>query len=313
MSLATLHSQEIVGTALEFAEGRSYQRKCYGSYTEDMPEADFRFRVAFVKHDGDFAMHAHEYSELVFVLGGRATHLTEIEEYPLETGDVFVISGDRRHGFRDAQDLTLCNIMFDPNQFLVGRNEIEEMMGYHALFDLQPRTRSVDRFKERLHLNAENLAYATNLLTHLKLEYAGQSEGRRLVLTSAFHLLVAFVCRQYGKKTEGSALPLTQMAGVASFIQKNFRESIRIEQLAEIANLSVSQLQRRFKRTYDATPVQYINKLRIHEACELLKEANKSVTQIAFDCGFGSSSFFSTQFRNALGESPSSYRSRFIT
>ena len=312
MRLASLDSYEMVGTALEFTEGRSYQRKCYGSYADDMPESDFRFRIAFVQHDGDFKMHSHEYSELVLVLGGRGIHLTEIEEYELETGDVFVISGDKKHGFRDAQGLNLCNIMFDPDQFLAGKSELEEMMGYHALFDLQPRTRSVDRFRERLHLSPENLAYATNLITNLKFEYANKEEGRRLVITSAFHLLVAFVCRLYGREKEDMVSPLTQMAKVASHIQKNYREPIRIEELAGIANLSVSQLQRKFKRIYDSTPIQYINKLRIHEACEMLKDANNSITQIAFHCGFGSSSFFSTQFRHAQGESPSAYRARVL-
>ena len=99
--------------------------------------------------------------------------------------------------------------------------------------------------------------------------------------------------------------------GVASHIRRNYHDVIRIEDLARIANLSISQLQRKFKKTYNATPVQYINKLRIHQACEMLKDGNLSVTQIAYDCGFGSSSFFSTQFRQALGESPSDYRRKF--
>ena len=87
--------------------------------------------------------------------------------------------------FRDANKLNLCNLMFDPSQFLEGRSELEEMMGYHALFDLQPRTRSVDR---RLHLSTEHLEYTSNLIAILKSEYENQSEGRRLVLK----LLVAF-------------------------------------------------------------------------------------------------------------------------
>jgi AraC-like DNA-binding protein/mannose-6-phosphate isomerase-like protein (cupin superfamily) len=310
MNEASLKFNEVVGTALEFTEGRHYERKCYGSYAEDMPDQDFRFRIAFVQHEGDFKMHAHEYSELVFVMSGRATHVTEIEEHELENGDVFVISGDRKHGFRDAQGLSLCNIMFDPDQFLRGRKELEEMMGYQALFELQPRTRSVDRFQERLHLSPEDLAYATNLITNLKLEYGNQVEGRRLVITSGFHLLVAFVCRLYGREKKDTIVPLMQMAKVTSFIQKNFRDPIRVEDLADIANLSVSHLQRKFRKIYDTTPISYINKLRIHDACEMLKDESNSMTHIAYHCGFGSSSFFSRQFRQALGESPSAYRAK---
>jgi mannose-6-phosphate isomerase-like protein (cupin superfamily) len=146
MPLATLGSHQMVGTALEFVDGRLHEQKCYGTFEEDMPEIDFRFRILFVKHDGEFKMHSHEYSELVFVLGGRATHMTEIEEYELETGDVFVINGNKKHGFKNCQGLNLCNIMFDSEQFLSGKQELEEMMGYQALFDLQPRTRRVDHF-----------------------------------------------------------------------------------------------------------------------------------------------------------------------
>ena len=310
MVAASLESNEVVGTALEFTEGRHYERKCYGSYAGDMPEQDFRFRIAFVKHEGDFKMHSHEYSELVFVLSGRATHVTELEEHELENGDVFVISGDRKHGFKNAQGLSLCNIMFDPEHFLRGRKELEEMMGYQALFELQPRTRGVDRFKERLHLSPEDLAYATNLITKLKLEYGNQMEGRRLVITSVFYLLVVFVCRLYGREKKDTIAPLTQMAKVISFIQKNFRDSIRVEVLADIANLSVSHLQRKFRKIYDTTPISYINKLRIHDACEMLKDESNSITHVAYHCGFGSSSFFSRQFRQAVGESPSAYRAR---
>ena len=304
-------SEPIIGTAHQFIDGRLHEQKCYGTFEEDLPEKDFRFRILFVQHNGDFKMHAHEYSELVFVFGGRATHVTEIEEYELEAGDVFVISGNRRHGFRKAQNLDLCNVMFDPAQFLTGKSELEEMMGFHALFDLQPRTKSRDSFRERLHLNPEQMAEASDLLSRIRVEHAQKKEGRQLVIASSFTLLVTFICRLYGSEKKDTASPLTQMAKVVSHIQKHFRESIRMDELGRIANLSVSQLQRKFKKTYDTSPVQYINKLRIHEACEMLKRHDLSITDIAYQCGFASSSFFSTQFRNHLGESPTSYRDRF--
>lgn len=311
MPTAAEASDQIIGAAHQFIDGRLHEQKYYGTFEEDMPEKDFRFRILFVQHNGDFKMHAHEYSELVFVFGGRATHVTEIENYKLEAGDVFVISGNRRHGFRNAQNLDLCNIMFDPFQFLTGKAELEEMMGFHALFDLQPRTKSRDGFQERLHLNPEQMAEASDILSRIRMEHAQQNEGRHLVIASSFNLLVTFICRLYCSEKKNTQSPLTQMAKVVSHIQKHFRETIRMEELSSIANLSISQLHRKFKKTYDTSPVQYINKLRIHEACELLKNKDLSITDIAYHCGFASSSFFSTQFRNHLGENPTSYRSRF--
>ena len=142
------------------------------------------------------------------------------------------------------------------------------MMGYHACLTCNPG-RVVWTGFVSVCVSAENLAYASDIITTLNTEYGKQAEGRRLVITSAFHLLVAFLCRLYSREKRETALPLTQMAGVASHIQKNYHETIRIEDLARIANLSVSQLQRKFKKIYNETPVQYINKLRIHEACEM--------------------------------------------
>lgn len=68
MKLKASGTADAVGTALEYTEGRLYEQKCYGTFAEDMPESDFRFRIAFVQHEGDFKLHAHEYSELVFVM-----------------------------------------------------------------------------------------------------------------------------------------------------------------------------------------------------------------------------------------------------
>lgn len=61
-------------------------------------------------------MHSHkDFSELVIVTEGSARHIVDNESYVISKGDVFVISGDTEHGFSDAQDLRICNIMFEPS------------------------------------------------------------------------------------------------------------------------------------------------------------------------------------------------------
>jgi AraC family L-rhamnose operon transcriptional activator RhaR/AraC family L-rhamnose operon regulatory protein RhaS len=103
------------------------------------------------------------------------------------------------------------------------------------------------------------------------------------------------------------------MARVMSHIQQHFRETVSVDDLARIAHLSRSQFQRLFKRSYHITPLHFILKVRIHEACELLKDPNLDITNIALDTGFSSSSFFATQFRQYMGESPSEYRRKKLS
>lgn len=300
----------MIGVAIDFSAGESREQRCYGTFKNDLPDHSFRLNVLFVKHNGDFKVHSHEYCELVIVLGGRGTHLTDVENYPIEEGDVFVITGNSRHGFADARDLRLCNIQFDPQQFLRGQRSLARMMGYHALFDLEPRSLHPAERRQRLHLSTQEMVYVTSLLATLKSEIDRREEGWEVFIRSTFLLLVSHCSRLYTRQKKDDATPLVRMANVISHIQKHYREPMPIRELARIAHLSPSQFQRLFKRTYSTTPQKFVRQVRLHEACEMMKDPNRDITSIAFDAGYSSSSLFATQFKQQMGESPSQYRRR---
>jgi AraC-like DNA-binding protein/mannose-6-phosphate isomerase-like protein (cupin superfamily) len=300
----------LLGTAKELVAGQSRPQPCYGTYAGDMPDPRFRLRVALVEHEDSFQMHAHEYSEVCIVFGGRALHLTDYGNHPLEAGDAFVINGDTRHGFAETHKLKLCNLMFDPRQFLSDQPELRRLMGYHALFDLQPRSRHPDQFRERLHLGPGDLARVQQLVAAMQDETIGQEQGWQIVVRSLFLQAVTLLSRCYAKQQTHQATPLTRLATAVAHAQTHFREPLRIEELARLAHLSTSQFQRTFKRAYNTTVVKFITRLRVHEACELLKNPNYDITRTALACGFNSPAFFSTQFKQLMGESPSVYRRR---
>jgi AraC-like DNA-binding protein/mannose-6-phosphate isomerase-like protein (cupin superfamily) len=302
----------IIGSAVEINGGFARERPCYGTYHGDIPDTSFRFNITVVKHQGAFPVHSHEYAELVIVLSGRATHLTNCGNHLLEDGDVVVINRHTRHGFSDARDLVLCNIMYDPVQFLSGHRDLDQMMGYHVLFDLEPRSNRSE-FKERLHLSTEELVYVTSLISTLKGEYDSQNDGRKTCIRCTFLLLVTHLSRLYARQKQQTGTALVRMANVISYIQTHFREPLPLEDLARLAHWSPSQFRRNFKRIYNTSPIRFIFQVRLHEACEMLKDPNRDITDVAMESGFSSSSFFATQFRNHLGESPSQYRRRKLS
>jgi len=306
-------SPTIVGSTTEFVAGERKPGVCYGTYAGDLLDETFRFRVSFVEHDGRFEMHSHEYAELVIVLAGHAMHLTDLDNHPLETGDVVVINAGRKHGFAEAKGLRLCNIMYDPQQFLVSEHELETLAGYQALFELGPRSERPASFRERLHLSIQELAQINTMLSALRQESERKDDGWKAVVRYQFLSMVAFVSRIYTRLRSDQATPLLQMARVVSYIQQNYHTPIAVEQLAKLAHLSLCQFQRRFKRVHNQTPIQFVNNVRIHAACEMLKDPNNDVTHVAMATGFSTSAFFSAQFRRHMGESPSSYRRRFNT
>ena len=93
-----------------------------------------------------------------------------------------------------------------------------------------------------------------------------------------------------------------------SIIENNIFSNISIDQLAFIANKSLSSFKREFKKIYKDTPARYIKKRRLHYAAELLQNMDESIGRIAFQCGFQDPTTFSTVFQSEFGISPSQYR-----
>ena len=95
------------------------------------------------------------------------------------------------------------------------------------------------------------------------------------------------------------------------FIRKNYQSHFTIEQLADVAHLSVSALERRFKKYLAKTPKQLINEIRLENSRKLLVETNMPIAQVGDETGFTDHSYFSKQFRLFFGELPSEFRENY--
>lgn len=84
----------------------------------------------------------------------------------------------------------------------------------------------------------------------------------------------------------------------------------RLDELADIAQLSPKQLQRLCRRTLGLSPQQLIQRLRMEEAVRLATTTTKSMGDIAAECGFYDQASFTKQFRKVLGLTPTAYRTR---
>ncbi|WP_082633081.1 AraC family transcriptional regulator [Lacimicrobium alkaliphilum] len=113
------------------------------------------------------------------------------------------------------------------------------------------------------------------------------------------------------QKTSIMLSPLASIEKPMNFIKDNFTRDISITELAEHAHLSVSALERRFRKSLGKSPRQLINQLRLEYSRRLLIESKNPVYWVAEHCGFGDANYFSRQFMREFGESPSSFRQHF--
>lgn len=95
---------------------------------------------------------------------------------------------------------------------------------------------------------------------------------------------------------------------VYHFTIGHFRESISLEQVAELTGHSPAAFCRYFKSRTRKSYFQYLTEIRIGYACELLREGNLDVTRVCFSSGFNNLSNFHKQFKKVMRLTPSEYR-----
>lgn len=99
------------------------------------------------------------------------------------------------------------------------------------------------------------------------------------------------------------------MRRIMDFVEKNISNAdVNIGDMTEAAAVSRSGLQRKIKQMMGVTPLDFLREARIKRACQLLENSNKSISDIAYECGFSDPKYFSRSFKTSTGKSPSDYR-----
>jgi len=109
-------------------------------------------------------------------------------------------------------------------------------------------------------------------------------------------------------RSDSASYAETHINHVLAYIGKNLSQELRETELAELAGQSVSAFSRYFRRHAGLTFVQYVNRLRINLACQLLMAAELSITDICYQVGFNNLSNFNRQFLLLKEMPPSRWR-----
>ncbi len=98
---------------------------------------------------------------------------------------------------------------------------------------------------------------------------------------------------------------------VYNYIKKNFKEELRINDIAALINMPVVSFSRLIKKRTGKTFVEFVNEVRLGYATWNLIETNKSVSEICFECGFNNISNFNRAFKKRQNCTPSEFRENF--
>lgn len=103
-----------------------------------------------------------------------------------------------------------------------------------------------------------------------------------------------------------------RITDVLNYVKLNFREDITLTGISRVANLTPQSFCRMFKTRIKKHFVEYLNEVRIANACRLLLETEYSISEIAYDCGYKTVSNFNKQFKKIAGSTPKDYKAMQI-
>ncbi|WP_245929396.1 AraC family transcriptional regulator [Agarilytica rhodophyticola] len=206
----------------------------------------------------------------------------------------------------------------DKNSCIVHANEIYiERFGFKSLKDIQGKSDYAfsPAYLAKQYITDDQKVMAGELVTE-RLEMNTSDDGgiawfvtsKRPVYNDISEIVGSYGITRYLEPSAKILSDIEEIKGPVDFIRENFQHNITVEQLAQHAHLSVSALERRFRKYLAKTPNQFINEVRLENSRRLIVDTSLTISEIAYRSGFSDHSYFSRQFKALFDELPSELR-----
>ena len=259
------------------------------------------------KASRQLSVHTNPGLEIVLVTKGEFDWEVDGRPEPIRPGTLFFTLPGQRHGAgeRPHPGVELYFVVISPDR-------ARSHFSLHRQLGL---TAADNRWVCRTLINAKRHSFPAPPLLRALMpaahrELDGTAIGREAVATGLLRAAVVELARTVAANPRQRAARDTA-ATVRQFIKElenRAAELWTLDKMAAECSLKRTQFAARFTELTGDTPLTYLNRLRIRTAEKLLATSGRSITDIAFACGFQSSQYFSTVFRQFTGNRPSARR-----
>lgn len=258
----------------------------------------------------DVPWHWHPEWEAVLLTEGSCTVAAGNQKYVLSEGQGFFINSGILHGCWDL-DATGCmfhSIVFHPR--LVG-GSLDSIFHQHFVQPLlEHPALEIVLLSPSVPWQSKALEAIEEAWQQCACEPAGYAFRTRSALSELVYLLHSNMPSVQRVSSGKSIRDGERIKTMLSFIHENYSNDMSTHRIAQSALISESECLRCFRTTIGTTPIQYVKQYRIQQAALLLCSTQKSVSEIASQCGFQDMSYFSKAFREVKGCVPTQYRQR---
>ncbi|MBQ6529721.1 MAG: AraC family transcriptional regulator [Clostridia bacterium] len=245
-----------------------------------------------------FPLHYHSEFEFLIITAGEATVHINGEPVVVKKGEGAFINSSALHSAVNSADLEcgFIAIVFSP-QFIAPK--------YEDIYDRYISAVMDGNIEIPRHLPTDAVALAYKINNAYKDKPFGYELLIKAHLTEMMSMCVATGVQARMAK-ENAKTDIVKR--VLDYIHDNYMNEISLDDLALSVHISKEHLCRVFREVSDYSPIVYLNRYRIIQSAYMLRNNEKSISQISSDCGFNSSSYFNKQFMRFMKCSPSRYR-----
>lgn len=251
--------------------------------------------------------HWHATLEINVCVSGVLKTSTQRGEYIVREGDAVLVNANvlhRNEAYEGAPGVRVQTHMFD--RALVAAAELPlrryvapvvecALLDALSLSRGEPRQRAVLEALDRAFIAADEEKDG------YELEICG-------LLNRAWQGIYALAQPVIGARQPLPRMETARLKQMLGFIREHFAEDISPADIAAAAGVCERECFRCFKQELGTTPLSSLTDFRVRKAAELLRETDRSVTDIASACGFATSSYFGKVFRRRMNLSPLAYR-----
>jgi len=241
------------------------------------------------------AFHWHNEWELLRVIEGELLLTLDNEHRKIKKGEMVLITGETLHG-GEAIDCVYECLVFDLYGLFSKFESAKSALRPFYRMDISP---------ERFFTNDDRPA------AHVLDVFGGETASPCLALETVSAIAAFFAWLIKEQRYENASHKKgwsTRIKPVLEYIETHYGEELSLDTLSAIAGMNARYFCKVFYSLVKITPMNYVNFYRIEQAAFLLETTDMHIIEIATNCGFWESSYFTKVFKKYKGTTPHYYR-----
>lgn len=259
------------------------------------------------KDNCEDSFHWHSFCEITYVEQGIGSYYVNGLEYSVKKGDLIIFNNAELHGWRVSDEDMHVTVMIFPTEFIADSTSI-----FNNDY-LEPFVERGSNFKNKVDSKDAVTIEIGRVMEEIFREYSTHPVGYQLMVKADVFRILTLLIRYYqndvktalsGENLMEKKNAMKRLEEAFYYINSHYTERITLDEVAKSVYMSPNYFSMYFKKVTSNNFSEYVTKLRLKKANEMTMTTDKSMSEIAMECGFRNMSNFYRLYKKHSGNLP---------